>query len=224
MVQVIYGATHLIQKALNRLRYTAEYMLDRLKGFFGIYPVDHGLVYTEEENRLIAETSELIRTFFPKNPGLMLLEEDFESRCEAVEDLGEQLISLYGLEGTELIITDDSRIFPDDGKLCLGFALFHNPPIVYINANILRLDNALLLEHIISAMIHELRHVMQFHIITLKNMHGVPYERRSLWRNNMENYIDAAEDFEAYYLQPVEHDANNFTNRVWQKAYHKSID
>lgn len=223
MAVIINKVRSSIQTVVNRIRYNAEYLLDRLKGFIGIFPVDEGIVYTEEENKLIDEAAEKLRMMFPVNPGQLLLEEDLESRCEAIEDLGRLLINTFGLEGTEIIITDDVNIFGDGGQICYGSAVLKQPGTVYINANILKIDDVAMLEHTVSTMIHEMRHIMQYQIMTLRNTHNTPYNRRSLWRYNVKHYIDAAEDFEGYQKQPIEWDARNFTNRIWRLAYNKIV-
>lgn len=223
MIEIINKTKSLTSSVLNRIRRNAEYFWDRLKGFIGIHPVDSGIVYTENEKKTIECSAEALRIMFPISPGQVLLGEDFESRCEAIEDFGNMLIDLYALDGTQIIITDDDSIFNNDGRLCFGYAVFQHPGTVYINANILKTDDAIMLEHVVSTMIHELRHIMQFQIMTLRNTHQVPYSRRTLWRYNVKHYIDASEDFEGYQKQPLEWDARNFTNRVWQQSYNKAI-
>ena len=188
---------------------------------FGLYPVNKGTVYSEEEERLILETSQALQTIFLANPGTSLLEEDFESRCEAIEDLSERLIEIYDMENVNIIVTDDPEIFSDESGLHFGTTVY--PGTIYINANILRLDDPVMLEHIVSTVIHELRHVMQYQIMTLKKTYGVPYQRRSLWRYNITHYISCSEDFEGYRKQAIEEDARNFTNRIWQTVYKRHV-
>ena len=168
------------------------------------------------------QSSELIRQFFPGPPGSTLLTEDFESRCEVIEDFAHELIQIYGLENVEVIVTDDPELFSSDGGVVFGITRM-DQKTVYINANLLRLDNVDVLEHLVGTVIHELRHIMQFEIMTLVNTRGVSYQRRKAWRHTTANYVDAGLDMEAYSTQSIEFDARNFTNRIWQKAYGTSV-
>lgn len=209
------------QKIADVLR-SVEYLRDRLTQFFGLHHVDEALIYTEQENKLIDQTIETLVAYFPDNPGKMLLDEDYESRCEAIEDLASELAALYQVEGLEILITDSDEVFSEGNGVIYGFACI-GEGTVYINRKYLYVNDAAVLEHIVSTVIHELRHMMQGQVMTLRNTYGVPYNRRSAWRDNAQNYVAACEDLEGYYNQPLEYDARNFANRVWRGAYHKTI-
>lgn len=220
LTQKVGAVVEQITKAIRR---GLEALREKLDGFLNRYPVYDGLVYTQQEEELIDQTVEIVCNFFPESPGHYLVEEDYESRCEAVEDFGNQLIECYGLDGVDIIITDDAQRFSEKDAIYLfGYASISEHKI-YINANYLRLDEEDALEHIASTLIHELRHMIQYQIASLDRTYGVPYERRHLWRYNMMHYIEPEYDMEGYITQPIEFDARNFTNRIWQQAYHKRI-
>ena len=212
----------IVNQIVHSMQWKVEYLLERLECMFRIYRVDTQHVYSPEENRLIEKSSELIQQFFPNPPGSTLLTEDFESRCEVIEDFAHRLIQIYGMENAEVIITDDPEIFPPDGGVMFGMTCM-NQNKVYINASLLQMDNEDVLSHLVGTVIHELRHIMQYEIMTLINTRGVPYQRRKVWRYTTANYVDGGLDMEGYSKQSIEFDARNFTNRVWQGAYGKNI-
>lgn len=211
-----------VNQFIHSLQWKIEYLRERLEGVLGIYRVDTQHIYSHEENNLIEKSVGLVQQFFPKPPGPTLLQEDFESRCEVIEDFAHRLIEIYGMENVEVIITDDPEVFPTDGGIVFGMTRM-DQRAVYINANLLQMDNEDVLAHLVGTVIHELRHVMQYEIMTLINTRGVPYQRRKAWRYTTINYVDSGHDMEAYSKQSIEFDARNFTNRVWQGAYGQNI-
>lgn len=211
-----------VNHLIRSLQWKIEYLRERLEGFLGVYRVDTEHVYSQEENELIDKSVEVVQQFFPEPPGAALLQEDFESRCEVLEDFAARLKGIYGMEGIEVIITDDSEVFPSEGGCVFGITRIEQRT-VYINANLLQLEDEAILAHLVGTVIHELRHVMQYEIMTLVNTHGVPYQRRKAWRYNLMNYVSNEYDMEAYVNQPIEFDARNFTNRIWRGAYQKNI-
>lgn len=211
-----------VNQFIHSLQWKIEYLRERLEGVLGIYRVDTQHVYSPEENNLIEKSAELVQQYFPNPPGPTLLQEDFESRCEVIEDFAHRLIEIYGMENVEVIITDDPEVFPTDGGIVFGMTRM-DQRAVYINANLLQMDNEDVLAHLVGTVIHELRHVMQYEIMTLTNTRGVPYQRRKAWRYTTVNYVDSGHDMEAYSKQSIEFDARNFTNRVWQGAYGQNI-
>lgn len=223
MAVLIQKAKAIAKKIVKEIEQRIEILREKLNGILGTYPVYEGLIYTEEEEECIEKTAEIVGEFFEESPGDCLLDEDFESRCEAIEDFGARLVEYYGLDGVEIVITDDEEVFPgQDQKYTRGKAVYAEG-VVYINSNFVRVEDGQILEQIVSTIIHELRHFMQFQIITMQNTYGVPYNRRHAWRSNFLNYEDGRYDVEAYRKQPIEVDARNFANRVWRKAYGKKI-
>lgn len=222
MAILIEKVKTVINQMIHVVQRKVEYLRERLESVLGIYRVDTQHVYSPEENRLIEQSSELVQQFFPDPPGVTLLSEDFESRCEVIEDFAHRLIQIYGMEDVQVIITDDPEIFPSDGGLTFGMTRMSQKE-VYINANMLRMDNEDVLSHLVGTVIHELRHVMQYEIMTLVNARGVSYQRRRAWRYTAVNYVDGRLDMEGYSKQSIEFDARNFANRVWLGAYGKNI-
>lgn len=222
MAILIERVKTVINQFIHSLQWKIEYLRERLEGVLGVYRVDTQHIYSPEENNLIEKSVELVQQFFPDPPGQALLQEDFESRCEVIEDFAHRLIQIYGMENVEIIITDDPEVFPSDGGVVFGMTRM-DQRAVYINANLLQMENGDVLAHLVGTVIHELRHVMQYEIMTLINTRGVPYQRRKAWRYTTANYVGSGHDMEAYSKQSIEFDARNFTNRVWQGAYGQNI-
>lgn len=216
-------AKSFVKQITRSIEKRMEFLREKLGNFLGIYPVYKGLIYTEEEEKLISQSEKVVSDYFPESPGQYLLSEDYESRCEAIEDFAMQLMEIYGLDDVEIIITDSAEIFPEkDAIYTFGYANFAEKR-VYINANCLRSSDSMVLEHVASTVIHELRHVIQYRVAIMERTCGVPYERRHAWRVNLVNYIEAEYDPEGYSKQPLEFDARNFTNRIWQDVYGSRI-
>ena len=211
-----------VRSIIQALLLQVELFVEKLEGFFGNYRVDTQHYYTPEENHMIDQSAEILQKYFPTEPGAALLEEDFESRCQALEDLAAELIAVYGLTGVTFVITADEELFPVDRLWTFGCTLVQEK-VVCINANLLRSDRTDVLSHIVSTVIHELRHVMQYEIMTLENTRGVSYQRRKAWRYTTINYVSGSEDMEEYVKQSTEFDARNFQSRVWQGAYHTTV-
>lgn len=219
MAILIEKAKSLVNQIVYAIEKRIEFLREKLDGFLGTYPVYQGLVYTEEEEELILQTEMIVKDYFASSPGQCLISEDYESRCEAIEDYGSRLIELYGLDGVEIIITDTLDKFSDrDAVFLFGYADFSDN-CIYINANYLRSNDPTILEHIASTVIHELRHFIQYRVAKMEKTYGVPYDRRHAWRVNLVNYIEPEYDMEGYSKQPIEFDARNFTNRIWQGIY-----
>lgn len=210
------------REKIHAFRCAIEYLRERLGGFFGVLPTEETLVYTSREESMIEQGADAVCRFFPQQPGKCLLAEDIESRCEAVEDLAEMLTEVFQLENVRVSITDSEEIFPEGSSKTYGLTDVESG-CIYINYTCLCLDDATVLDLTVSALIHELRHIMQYQVMTLKNVHDIPYNRRCIWRHNYRNYIRYTEDPEGYSCQPLEADARNFTNRIWRRVYRREI-
>ena len=221
LIQAISQAIQsFVQKIVSRLNQQMDLLRDLVGNLLNLHPEYEGLVFTIEEEAAISKSADLLKHFFLEPPGATLVSEDFESRCEAIEDLAEQLKVLYGLEDHEIIITDDPRDFgEEEGVITRG--KFDCPgKRVYINAACLRSDDEDVLNHVIITILHEMRHGMQHRIATGDRRFDVPYQRRRVWRENIANYIPPDYDYEGYFKQPIEFDARTFANRVWNQAYY----
>ena len=208
----------LAHAVLRRVSAQMELLRDKLGEFLNIQPEYKGLVFTPEEEAAISESASILSEFFPEHPGKIMLEEDYESRCEVIEDLARQLSSLYGLEGYEVVISENPEDF-SGGEDLIEFGRM-TPNRMYINGILLRSDKEDVLEHLVSTVVHELRHRMQLEIALLgERKYRVPYERRRQWRQNFCDYEEGGYDYEAYFNQTIEFDARVFTERVMKSAF-----
>lgn len=79
--------------------------------------------------------------------------------------------------------------------------------------------SAELVQHIefetaIQTILHESRHAYQFMCVQNRELSKESRETLDTWQNNINNYVDASEDFEDYYKQPIERDARDFSEQI----------
>lgn len=215
--------SEVFSNASRNIQRKVQYLKERIQEFFGALWFSGTAEYSEIEQRLISRSAELLYTYFGSSPGENLLQEDVESRRMALEDFGRELADSYGLEDVEIVITDLSKVYPYGEGVCYyGCADLENGKI-YVNDQMLHISDGQVLEHLISTVIHELRHIMQIRAVRRQNTYGINRGILREWKRNMNNYIDAEKDYEEYIKQPLELDARDYTSRVWRMAYDKSV-
>lgn len=69
----------------------------------------------------------------------------------------------------------------------------------------------------IDTLLHETRHAFQYEIVNGNITGNVAQETLAEWRYNIDNYIPASLDFQAYRNQSIEKDARNFAGSVLEK-------
>lgn len=209
-----------LKKMLKKFSVFFDWIAEKIGNFLGQHLVLTDLSeFSDEERRYARETALLVKEYFGDSLGLNLSMEDFESRLEAMEDFGEKLLELYGLQGVEIVFTDSEEVFGDVSYnlVTYGYANFQNE-IIYINAALLHSKSTNVLESVLSTMVHELRHIMQLKEVKLESDFGCSNEKRRMWRRNMHHYIRAEFDYEGYRNQALEVDARNYTNLVWMQV------
>lgn len=214
-------AVHAAQKLLQKVRWTVEFFRDRLSDYLGLYTIpiiDYN--YSGEESEIINKTAGILRAYFDFDggSGISLIHEDFNSRCLAIEDFARAVAAVSGLDDIEIVLTESTDIFDDNTGLMIFGKADHVNNTLYINAQLLRVDDPVILEHMIYTVMHEARHLMQRKAMLLENCYGTSYEVRYRWRRNIMNYINADEDFEGYCKQILEADARAYASFIWQKA------
>lgn len=85
-----------------------------------------------------------------------------------------------------------------------------------LNANLLKDGDA---QEVMETIIHESRHAFQDFAINHPEQVSVDMETINTWKYNFANYISPEFDFEAYENQPVEADANEFSERMYCEGY-----
>lgn len=87
----------------------------------------------------------------------------------------------------------------------------------------IELNADLLLENdpqiVMETIMHESRHAYQDFAINNPEQVSVEKETLNLWEHNFNNYISPEFDFEAYVNQPVEADANEFSERMFSEGF-----
>lgn len=209
-----------INKAVKTVKRAVEFIRDRLSRFIGIYTnPDTEHRYTPREEEIMDSLVNVMRKHFDfeGNPGEQLMQEDYDSRCLAIEDYAKDVLQVSGLENVQVVVTESTDIFPEGENISLGQADL-NENVIYINARLLRMDDPNILNRMITTVLHETRHLMQRKAIFLEDTFDIPYETRYRWRMNVCNYIDSNEDFEGYQKQIVEVDARAYEAVLWDRA------
>lgn len=73
----------------------------------------------------------------------------------------------------------------------------------------------------VQTILHESRHAYQFKCVKHRALSKESKEKLDEWQNNIEAYVDAAEDFEDYYKQPIERDAREFSELIINQSRKK---
>ena len=85
-----------------------------------------------------------------------------------------------------------------------------------LNANLLKDSDA---QEVMETIMHESRHAFQDFAINHPEQVSVDQETIDTWKYNFANYIRPEFDFEAYESQPVEADANEFSEKMYCEGY-----
>lgn len=90
-----------------------------------------------------------------------------------------------------------------------------------LNANLLRDGNP---EEVMKTIMHESRHAYQDFAIKHWEEGKVSVDEATvrIWKDNFAHYISPEYDFEAYCNQPVEKDANDFADRMYENGMYHS--
>lgn len=83
---------------------------------------------------------------------------------------------------------------------------------ITLNSRLLWQDNP---EELMKTVLHESRHVYQQYAVDHPDKVSVSEEKLSIWQENVDNYIPAEFDYEEYVNQPIEVDAEEYANKVY---------
>lgn len=85
-----------------------------------------------------------------------------------------------------------------------------------LNAELLKEDDS---QRVMETIMHESRHAYQDFAINHPELVSVDAETIKEWKDNFTHYIRPEFDFEAYVNQPVEADANDFSERMYYDGF-----
>lgn len=105
-------------------------------------------------------------------------------------------------------LKDTNLIFKPMPQCELGS---YNGNTITINENILQ--SGLNCEEPVDTILHEVRHAIQFDAINNPSKYDIPASILEKWRYEINNYIHASLDFEAYSQQSIEIDANEWAGQ-----------
>jgi len=130
-----------------------------------------------------------------------------EQRAEYMKDFHDNFNELSGYSGN-LHFSDKM------GAYDLG-AFNPTTKRIDLNADLLHDSNP---EQLMETILHESRHAYQDYAINNPKKVSVDADTISVWKNNFEHYITPELDYEAYFNQPIEADANDFAERMYEQG------
>lgn len=134
-------------------------------------------------------------------------ESTIEQRAEYIKDFHENFSAMSGYSGN-LHFSDTME--PNN----LGA---FNPLTkrIDLNADLLRDADP---RQVMETVMHESRHAFQDFAINNPEKVSVDRDTIKTWKYNFDHYIRPEFDYEAYYYQPVEADANEFATRMYEEG------
>ncbi len=197
----------------TELRRRFAWIYEKLNRFLGMEQKKAGTAFSlsEAEGALIGQSRAEAEAFFGSSAGEALAGMTPERRMALIEDFSYRMLDLWGLPDCDVIITDSGEIFPGaEAASCIGKCGLEEG-VIYLNSCFLQENHEGILKKCAMAVLHEVRHMMQWRAIRGQLEIPVPAEAVESWQRNLEDgYIRASADLEGYYRQPVEYDARNF--------------
>ncbi len=86
---------------------------------------------------------------------------------------------------------------------------------IVLNSNLLVDSNP---EKVMKTILHETRHAYQYFAINYPDKVYIDDDTLKAWKDNFKHYISPELDYEAYRNQPLEKDAEDFANRMWNEG------
>ena len=149
---------------------------------------------------------ESVREFFDAGLDIDFAEKGIEGRCEIVSSFYDDIKQQMGINA-EL----DFVYKPECDLGC------YNPSTNRIELNARCLENHDCSD-LLNTVLHESRHAFQNKCIETPESVTVKDNIIDVWKDNFNNYISPADDFEAYENQEIEKDANYFADNVMKKG------
>jgi len=145
-----------------------------------------------------------VENFYKEGQDVTFAENGLETRCRLCDNFFENIKKELGIDtrlefGQMNQPNDMGGYLPDSDVIRLNPSLLENPKC----------------EEMLNTILHESRHAFQEQCVRNPETASVSKETIKEWKDNMKNYIDPEYDFEAYEMQPIEADANDFADRVW---------
>ena len=194
---IYFGAVALINVIRNKIK---------LWGQQRKMPQTQQAQMSETDLKEIEVTKELINTCFEGDPVSCLKNASNVEKINMMSGFAQKLAEEYGLDVEIDVTIDESKSW--------GYYNWEENKAVFNIAQIVLASNsenfAYFVRESLDTIVHELRHAVQYKAIRESGFWGVDDERRKLWADNIQNYIQPTVDFKAYSKQPIENDAITF--------------
>ena len=134
-----------------------------------------------------------------------------EERKEMINNFVRELNLIYGTN-----ITKNVNFYyeePEDGMISRGY---YTDSKRRVSINTYCIENNSY-ERVMTTVIHEMRHAYQHEAVRHPERYTVSEETVRGWEKNFRNYVDPDDNYDAYKSQPVEADANGFSqsDAIW---------
>ena len=149
---------------------------------------------------------DVVKNFFNEGQDMDFAEKGLEGRCEIASHFYNEIKQQMGI--------DAKLEFADMPKNSLG-GYDHTTNRMELNSRFLEHNDC---QELMNTSLHESRHAFQNKCIQNPDSVTVKQNIIDVWKDNFDNYISPADDFEAYENQEIEKDANYFADSVMKKG------
>lgn len=165
-------------------------------------------ILTETDQEMARETERCISRCFGEPATVCMMQMDAQQRIDKSAELIESLCRLYHISVSEVVF------FREQSGYCGAYSRKNHT--ISLNAAYLMANDAACLLEFLDTIVHELRHAVQWSIISGENTAWhTPEEIQQSWYNNLtpsSHYISPNRNRKKYRYQPVERDAATFAH------------
>lgn len=147
-----------------------------------------------------------VKEFYDEGLDLDYADGGIKSRCEIASNFYDGVKETMGIDADLCFVTKPPYQLG-------GFDPLTNR--IELNSNYLEDADC---NDLLNTILHESRHVFQYKCIESPDSVTVKNNIIDVWKDNIDNYIQPNEDFEAYENQEIEKDANYFADSVMKKG------
>lgn len=148
----------------------------------------------------------MVKDFYDEGLDLDYAEGGLKCRCEIASDFYDGVKKNMGIDAELSFETKPANQLG-------GYDPLTNR--IELNSNYLEKTDC---EDLLNTILHESRHAFQNKCIDAPNSVTVKDNIIGVWKDNFDNYVTPADDFEAYENQEIEKDANYFADSVMKKG------
>lgn len=192
-----------------------EWMMEKLEAWNMIQPgLRSGRQFSFQTQELIRQTGDLMADYFEQSPGGSLLQEDLESRYEAITDFANDLLKCLGLGG------EDGAHALMEQRYGMAYLVIRDAELEAENREAFLCMEKLAgtekddLDKLVQLLVCEIYHMKQCRDIWMGEETGWNYKQET----NGELVLHPDEGgVREYFAQPIAQDAHAFVNAAWEQ-------